>query len=315
MPYYGGVDIGGTKVLVVIIDEKNNVVKSVKRSTPVNVESIFEIIAEIINDMAQSDKLNSVGVGIPGLVSPEGILAFSPNLKIAQGVNFSSELSKRLAMDVFSDNDATCAMRAEFELGAANRCKNSVLITLGTGIGGGIVANSELVSGQFNFAGEFGHMIIDPYGPLCPCGRNGCWERYASGSGLGRLAREEAVAGRAKDIVKAAGGDPESVKGEHVMRSAKKKDPDALRIIDKYGWWIALGIANVSAILDPSKIVLSGGVIESHSIFIDPTRRHFGTLLEGAGYRNIPEIVPATFGERSGAIGAALLAKSMELKP
>ncbi len=116
------------------------------------------------------------------------------------------------------DNDANAATVAEHRLGAGERADNLVLVTLGTGIGGGLIVDGELQRGAAGFAGEPGHMVVDPNGPPCPCGRRGCWERFASGSGLGRLARDAAHAGQAPHIVALAGGDPEQVRGEHVTR-------------------------------------------------------------------------------------------------
>ena len=134
------------------------------------------------------------------------------------------------------------------------------MVTLGTGIGGGLLQGGTLLTGAHGFAGELGHMVVDPSGPPCPCGRRGCWERFASGGGLGRLAREAAQAGQLPEVVALAGGDPEAVRGEHVTAAARAGDPGALAVIGQLGWWVALGLANLVAVVDPSMVVLGGGL-------------------------------------------------------
>src|SRR5207248_1383416 len=148
-------------------------------------------------------------------------------------------------------NDATCATWGERQMGAARGRDDVAVVTLGTGIGGGFVLGGRLYRGANGFAGEVGHMIVDPKGPPCPCGRRGCWERFASGSGLARLAREAAESGRGHRLVELAGGDVEAVRGEHVTRAAAEGDAEAIQVFRDFGWWAALGIANLVNTLDP----------------------------------------------------------------
>jgi len=182
-----------------------------------------------------------------------------------------------------------------------------VLVTLGTGIGGGIVAGGALQRGKHGFAGEFGHMIVDPDGPPCPCGRRGCWERYASGSGLARLAREAAVGRRATRVVALAGGDPEAVRGEMVMQAAREGDADALAVIDDFGRWVAVGLVNLANTLDPEVFVLGGGLAAGSDLYLDPIKRWFAELIYQPELRPLPDVTFARWSERAGAIGAALL--------
>jgi glucokinase len=182
------------------------------------------------------------------------------------------------------------------------------MVTLGTGIGGGIVVDGRLVEGANGFAGEIGHMVVDPHGPRCPCGRRGCWERFASGSGLARLGREAALAGEARRIVELAGGDPEAVRGEHVTRAAAEGDPQALAVMASFGWWLALGLANLANTFDPECFVLGGGLVEAGEILLQPVRNAFMNLVEAPSLRPPIDILPAALGERAGAVGAALLA-------
>jgi glucokinase len=208
------------------------------------------------------------------------------------------------------ENDANLALLAELQLGVATDGADVVMVTLGTGIGGGVALGGRILTGSFGFAAEVGHMVVDPSGPLCPCGQRGCWERFASGGGLGRLAREAALAGRLQHVVALAGGDPEAVRGEHVTTAALACDPEALAVMDELGWWVALGLANLTAVLDPARIVIGGGLAEAGAILLDPARRAFDTLVEGRGTRPEVKIVPATLGLRAGAVGAALAARA-----
>lgn len=183
-----------------------------------------------------------------------------------------------------------------------------LMVTLGTGIGGALVADGELMRGANGFSGEIGHMVVDPSGPLCPCGRSGCWERYASGSGLGRLAREAAHAGRGARLVELAGGDPEAVRGEHVTAAAGEGDPDAHEVVRRFAWWLGLGLANLINALDPEVIVIGGGLVEEGELLLGPLRAELAGMVEAASLRPAVRVEPAVLGERAGAVGAAVLA-------
>jgi glucokinase len=182
-------------------------------------------------------------------------------------------------------------------------------VTLGTGIGGGVIVDGRLRVGANGYAGEIGHMVVDPAGPPCPCGRRGCWERYASGGGLGLLAREAALAGRLPAVVARAGGDPESVRGEDVTAAALAGDTDARQVVEQVGWWIGFGLANLACVLDPECIVLGGGLVGAGELWLDAARASFAELVEGGSAREPVAIVPAALGEQAGAIGAALAAR------
>lgn len=177
------------------------------------------------------------------------------------------------------------------------------------GVGGGIVAGGRLQRGAHGFTGEIGHIVVDPDGPPCPCGRRGCWERYASGSGLARLAREAAVGKRLRRVVELAGGEADHVRGEHVQAAALSGDPEALAVIDQFGRWVAIGLVNLTNILDPALFVLGGGLAQSPALYLGPIQRWFSELLYAPDLRPHPRLVFAQLGERAGAIGAALLAE------
>jgi glucokinase len=186
--------------------------------------------------------------------------------------------------------------------------RDVVVATLGTGIGGAVVADGAVRRGHNGFAGEFGHMVVDPEGPVCPCGRRGCWERYASGEGLTRLTREAAAAGRLGAALGHEGLDPDAVGGEDVQRWAAAGDPGARDVIERFAHWVALGLASLTNALDPQMIVIGGGLSSAGGLLATPIRRALGELLYQPDLRTVPRVEFAALGERAGAIGAALLA-------
>ncbi len=299
-----GIDVGGTKNLAVVLDAQGEVIDQQRRPTPKGPEAIIDTLAELATSCAPFD---SIGVGVPGLVGRDGVLHASPNLVEINFFRVGELLSARLGRRVQVDNDATCATAAEWKVGAARGATDMVMVTLGTGIGGGVVAGSALIRGANGFTGEIGHMVVDPDGPPCPCGRSGCWERYASGSGLARLAREAAVGRRLGRVVALAGGDAEHVRGEHVQAAAREGDTDALQVIDAFGRWVALGLANLTNILDPQVFVLGGGLAAAADLYLSPIQAWFARLLYSPDLRPHPKLVFAELGERAGAVGAALL--------
>ncbi len=322
-----GVDIGGTKLFGLALGPDDDVVAEARLATPQLEESgrgsggqlgadVADAVAELVRRLLERSETRTpgrlaVGVGAPGMVDRRGVLRFAPNLPGAAGADLRRLVAERLPQaSVIVENDANCAAIGELAFGALHGVDEAVMITLGTGIGGGLVAGGQLRTGAFGFAGEIGHMIVDPAGPPCPCGRRGCWERYASGGGLGRLAREAAFAGRLAIVVAQAGGDPENVHGEDITRAALRGDEGALGVLEELGWWVALGLANVVAMVDPELIVLGGGLAEAKDLLLHPTRRAFAELVEGARTRPEIEIMGATLGERAGAVGAALAARS-----
>jgi glucokinase len=317
-----GVDVGGTKVLGVAVDSDGKVVGQGRAATPSAagfpndqaasdrvIEAIAEVVLSLDPEPADGD-LPALCVGIPGLVDDAGTMHFAPNLPAGVGVDFRARVSASVGTRrVVIDNDATCATIGEWLLGGARGATDAVVVTLGTGIGAGIVSNGTLVRGAHGYAGEAGHMVVDPSGPACSCGRRGCWERYASGSGLARLAREAATAGRLNEVIANVSGDPESVRGEHVTAAASGGDPGALEVMGELGWWIALGLANLTAVLDPSVIVIGGGLVSAGELLLAPTRRAYDAIAYATDDRPEVRIIEAELGELAGAVGAALVAR------
>lgn len=311
-----GIDLGGTKILGRVLDplDATRALHEHRVDTPRGGDKIVDAIEQVVLALGDAASgaghgaVGAVGVGAAGLVDLGGVLRFAPNLPTVVDLDLPSELEVRLGVPVIVDNDANCATWGECAAGAAAGAREAILVTLGTGIGGGVVVGGELRRGAFGFAGEPGHMIIDPNGPPCPCGRSGCWERYASGSGMGRLAREAVEAGVAERVVELAGGDPERVRGEHVTRAAADGDAEALAIVDRFAWWVAVGVANLVNLLDPEVVVIGGGLADAGALLLDPVRRNYAEVLLASEHRPPARIELAALGSDAGAIGAGLLA-------
>ena len=278
-----GIDVGGTKCLGVAVDDDGKVVQQYRLPTP-HADALCDTLVEIV---AQLGEFNLIGIGVPGLISPEGVIRASPNLVGAKELALRQMMQDRLSKKVLVENDATCAALGEWKSGAAQGATDAWVITLGTGIGGGFISSSVLQRGAHGFAGEVGHMVVDPDGPLCPCGRNGCWERYASGNGLSYLANGE--------------------KGEDVLSRAKDGAADAIGVVDTFAKWVALGLVNLTNMTDPDVIVVGGGVIVSADVVMPRIAHWFEQLLYSPKHRAHPRLVAAQLGEQAGAIGAAML--------
>ena len=278
-----GIDVGGTKCLGVALDEGGNVVHQVRLPTP-HANKLGNTLVEIV---AQLGEFSSLGIGVPGLISPEGVIRASPNLVGANELPLRALMEKRLGREVMIENDATCAALGEWQVGAAIGATDAWVITLGTGIGGGFISGSVLQRGAHGFAGEVGHMVVDPDGPVCPCGRRGCWERFASGNGLSFLANGE--------------------KGEDVLSRAHAGEADAMSVVDTFAQWVALGLVNLTNLTDPEVIVIGGGVIVSADVVMPRVQHWFGQLLYSPQHRAHPRLAAAQLGETAGAIGAAML--------
>ena len=315
MPLAIGIDIGGTKMLGVVVDtERPGTIRSEARvPTPYGTAALLEAVDGLVAQLETGLPADApVGLGIPGLVDHEDRFRYGPNLPAVVDVPLGATLRERLRRPVVADNDATCATVAEFRHGAGQGHDDGMLLTIGTGIGGGLVVDGRVRHGANGFAGEPGHMVVDPRGPVCPCGRRGCWERFASGSGLGRLGRDAALAGRLPVAVDLVGGDTEAVRGEHVVAAARAGDPGAGQVLDEFAWWMALGIANLVDILDPSVVVLGGGVMEAADVLLDRVVDALPEQVMASAHRPEVAVVAASLGEHAGAVGAALLTEADE---
>ncbi|HEY3843281.1 MAG TPA: ROK family protein [Acidimicrobiales bacterium] len=323
-----GIDIGGTKVLGVALGASDGVVAEARVSTPAGRfgaaereghagSEVAKAVADVVGQLdaalgvaPSAGGAPAIGVGAPGMLDRQGRLRFAPNLPQAHGVDWNQLMAEQVVgRPIIIENDANFAALAEHRLGAAQGFTHVLMVTLGTGIGGGIIVDGRVQVGAHGFAGEIGHMVVDPAGPPCPCGRRGCWERYASGGGLGLLTREAALAGKLPGVVAAAGGDPENVHGEDVTAAAESGDVDARRVVEQVGWWVGFGLANLACVLDPECVVIGGGLVGAGEILLDAARGAYAELVEGGSNRPAVTIVAASLGEKAGAVGAALAAR------
>jgi len=310
VPLAAGIDVGGTKFLGVVVDDDGSVVAETRRPTPQGGDAIVAQLADVVSELvAGTDDVATVGVGLPGLITRAGAIVASPNLPGVIDLDVASRVGALLGRAVSAGNDATCATLAEWRVGAGRGIDDLVMVTLGTGIGGGAVTGGRLLVGAHGFAGEFGHMVVDPDGPPCPCGRRGCWERYASGSGIAHLARIAAIGRRMEAVVERGGGDAHDVRGEHVHAAARDGDAGALAVVDEFARWVALGLTNLTNAFDPTVFVLGGGLASGADLYLEPITRWFGELLYAPDLRTPPTLTFAELGERAGAIGAALLGR------
>jgi glucokinase len=294
-----GIDVGGTKVLGVVVDDAGTIVAEHRVPTPRGGDAVVAAMLEVLGVLRSSAEVRAVGAGVPGLVDRDGILRFAPNLPGVRSLPVGTLLAEASGLLVRVDNDNTCALWAEHLVGAARDVSHAVLVGLGTGIGGGLLVDGALARGANGFAGEIGHMVVARGGIECVCGRRGCWERYASGSALGRLARDAGIGER----------------GEDVTAAALRGEPAALAVVDEFADWFSVGLVNLVHVLDVERCVIAGGVVEMGEVLIDAVRRAFAARLVAPDLRPPVDIVGAQLGERAGAIGAALLASRERGEP
>jgi glucokinase len=308
-----GVDLGGTKLLAGVVDSDLKVHHRVFRHARegTGAEALLDAIVAAVEEArdAAGGEVRAVGFGIPSLVDARtGVARTTVHLPL-RDVPFRDVMAERLGVPVAVDNDANAAIVAEHRRGAAQGARTAALLTLGTGIGGGIIADGRLVHGASGAAGEWGHMVVDVNGPRCSCGDNGCLETLVSGSALGReglrVARDapDSALGRAL----AAGRE---ITGMLVTELAHDGDPAARDVVALMGTSLGVGIANIVNILNPEVIVIGGGVVAAGDLLLEPARQVMARRAL-APARDEVRIVPTRFGDASGMIGAALLAMDL----
>jgi glucokinase len=312
MPLTVGVDVGGTKIAGGVVDETGAILATARRESPAtDREAIARDIADLVGELRGNYDIAAVGVGAAGFVdSGRSTVLFAPNLAW-RDEPLRADLEKRTGLDVIVENDANAAAWGEFAFGAGEDVQDSLLVTIGTGVGGGIVLNGELHRGAFGVAAEIGHMRVVPDGRLCGCGNHGCWEQYASGTALVREAREQARQGSliARTLLDRAGGDVEHITGPLITEAARDGDEFAMEQLATLGRWIGEGIASLAAVLDPAVVVIGGGVSEAGDLLLGPVRTHYRANLTGRNYRPALEVRAAVLGNKAGMIGAADLAR------
>ena len=310
-----GVDVGGTKCLGVALDDEGRIERSYRVPTGRGADGVVAAIDAVVAGLRADHRSGTLGIGIAGLVTREGVVRASPNLPAVVDLDVAGTMSSRFGAPVVVDNDATCALVAESALGVAAGFTDVVMVTLGTGIGGALLADGAVRRGRHGFAGEFGHMVVDPDGPDCVCGRRGCWERYASGAGLAALGRRAVAEDRAPGLAASAGGDPERITGETVAAWIVTDPPGAESVVDEFCRWVALGLVNLANALDPEMMIIGGGLSPTVEAHLDRIRRSFADLLYAPGHRPHPDLVVAGLGESSGAVGAALIGGQRQRAP
>jgi glucokinase len=306
-----GVDIGGTKVAAGVVDEEGGVLALVRRPTPGDVAGTEDAIAGCVAELMSSYDVMAVGIGAAGWIANDrATVLFSPHLAW-RDEPLKAALIDRIKLPVTVENDANAAAWAEYRYGAARGERVVCMITLGTGIGGGLVVSGTLYRGAYGVAGEWGHMAVVPDGRRCACGNRGCWEMYASGTALARDARELADVSpvAAHRLLQLAGGDPGALIGSHVTTAAREGDPAAVEIFTTMGRWLGRGIASLAAALDPSIVVIGGGVSEAGELLLRPAQETFAANLTGRGFRPAAPIRIAALGPDAGLVGAADLAR------
>ena len=303
-----GIDIGGTKIAAGVVDEAGSVLARHRYATdPTDPEAIENTVIEAVADLSQGHRVDGVGVAAAGFVSPQRDgMVFAPNIAW-RDYPLRERLSRGIDLPIVVENDANAAGWGEFRFGAGRTARSMVMLTLGTGLGGAIVIDDQLLRGSFGAAGEIGHMRVVPSGHYCGCGHEGCWEMYASGRALTRAARmalitQEDRAGRLRELAEADGT---KVKGQHVTTAAGEGDPLARELVAELGYWVGAGIADLAAVLDPELFVLGGGVADTGDLVLQAARDAFRAHLSARGYRPEAEIVLAELGSAAGIVGAA----------
>ena len=316
-PAFIGIDIGGTKTLGVAVNENGDLLEERLLRTPQGAAELigttssmyFELSERVAQSSPERFEVLGLGIGIAGLVDIDGKLRRAPNLVEVDGLDIGPILKSKLGVPVYVDNDVNCAALAELSDGVAASANNSLLVTLGTGIGGALIVDGRIHRGAFGMAGEPGHMIVDPRGLICACGKQGCWEAYASAAGLKNLAIDRAKNGRLQQINDKVQGDLNKIASEDITQAARRGDIQSVELIDDFAYWIALGLTNCAALLDPELIIIGGGLVAEWDLLGDRIRHSFDELLLASTQRNRIPIKPAENGKAAGAIGATLLGR------
>ncbi|MCH7232419.1 ROK family glucokinase [Glycomyces sp. L485] len=308
-----GVDIGGTKVGGGLVDENGQVLATARRPTPADdTPGVIQAVKEVVEDLREGRDIEAVGIGAAGWISSDrSTVMLAPNLSW-KDEPLRDKVSEAVGLPVVVENDANVAIWGEHKYGAAKGVRSSVLYTVGTGIGGGIVVKDNLLRGTNGVAAEIGHTrSVMPDGRTCGCGRTGCLEQYASGRALTQAARDGAKADpdQAQILLKLAGGDPEAITGRQVTESAKQGDEVALAAFDFIGYYLGNSAADMVQLIDPGVIIIAGGVIDAGDLLLDPIRKHYTEALSSRATLPVAEVKAATLGSKAGVIGAADLAR------
>ena len=312
--YRIGVDLGGTNISVGVVDEDFNIIGrgKTKTNSPRPAEEIFEDIAKCISMAADDagislDDVNVIGVGTPGSVNDEtGYIDYSNNLRFDK-VPAKQMLEELTGKPCFFANDASCAALGELYAGAGKGCKNLIAITLGTGVGSGIVIDGKVFRGANSAGGEIGHTVINVNGAECTCGRKGCWESYASATALIAQTKQAMKENPESKMWNCAGNDIESVNGRTAFDAMRMGDEAAKAVVDKYIYYVAVGIINVINVLQPDVLCVCGGICNEGETLLAPIRKYVVEERYSKYAQKQTEICKAQLGNDAGIIGAAML--------
>ena len=308
-----GIDVGGTKIAAGVVDEQGTIIARTHRDTPADsVDATAAAICDAAAELIASHDVEAVGIGAAGFVSSDrSTVLFAPNLAW-RDEPLGARVSAELKIPVVVENDANAAAWGEFAFGAAKDVEHMVCITVGTGIGGGVVIDGELLRGAHGVAAELGHMRVVPGGHRCGCGARGCWEQYASGRALVREGRAQAESGSlaAMQMLSVCGiKDPAELTGPMITEAAAAGDPCAVELLDDLGRWLGEGLASIATLFDPTTVVIGGGVSAAKDLLLKSAQIAFEKNLPAKANRPHPSFGLAELGNDAGLIGAADLAR------
>lgn len=305
MRYSLGVDIGGTKVLGAVVDEEGTIIGKTRVPTD-RAEGVDALPEAVDLFLAEATRpIEAIGLAVAGFVEyPSGRILFAPNLSFSNP-DIGEDLSREYGLPVVVENDANAAAWAENRFGAGRGTRHMLMVTVGTGIGGGIIADGRLYRGSRGFGAEFGHVPVTPNGPACNCGSHGCFEAVASGRALGRMAQERAGDFPDSEVLRLAGGRVENITGAMVGKAADIRDPFAVELLWDLGTLLGVGLAGLAKAFDPELIVVGGGVLEEGESILAAAREE--VVARYKGQVDPPSVVSASLGNDAGVVGAAQL--------
>lgn len=304
-----GVDIGGTSTRAAVVEVDGEVLLRVEHLTGVSAgtKGIIEVVEEVMAKAgAAGVRPDCVGVGAAGFIDAStGSVTFSPNLTY-DDPHIADALRGRCNLPVIVDNDANAAAWGERAFGAARGCDHVAFLTLGTGLGSGFIVDGRMVRGFTGAAAEFGHVVVHPDGPPCPCGLRGCIEQFASGGAIGRMGREAAQQAPGSRMA-ALAGSVDDIRGEHVTMAAREDDAAALGALEAAGRCLGIGLSNVANLFDPEVIVLGGSAVRAGEPYLGAARRQLARMTS-AQRRRETRLELSALGGDGGLVGAAALA-------
>lgn len=308
-----GVDVGGTKVAAGVVDPDAVIRQALERPTPsTSADDTAEVIAALVAELRSAYDVEAVGIGAAGFVDESrAVVRFAPNLAWREEP-LQAEVARRTGLPVVVENDANATAWAEARFGAGRGEEDLVAVTVGTGIGGGMVLGGRLYRGRYGVGAEFGHVRVVPNGRPCGCGNQGCWEQYASGRALVRAAEELAATSPelARGLLSIRERQGGGITGRSVTAAAIAGDAGAVSCFTTVGRWLGQGLADLAAVLDPGLFVIGGGVSAAGELLLGPARSAYAAALTGRGHRPLAAIRPAELGPQAGLVGAADLARN-----